>query len=88
MLNYKFTFCFKITTRWNLTRLHATRLNQLNIIGNRLRNLRDTVKNTYKEKAGFPSVIRDTIRPVSVSLSDTTFCKNVYMKKPKTLTSH
>ena len=46
------------------------------------------LRNTYKEKPGLPSVIRDTIRPVSVSLSDTTFCKNVYMKKPKTLTSH
>ena len=63
MLNYKFTFCFKITTRWNLTRLHATRLNQLNIIGNRLRNLRDTVENTFqtlethtKKKQGSPQL--------------------------------
>ena len=26
MLNQKFTFCFKITIKWNLTKLHATRL--------------------------------------------------------------
>ena len=26
MLNEKFTFCFKITIKWNLTKSHATRL--------------------------------------------------------------
>ena len=26
MLNKKFTSCFKITIKWNLTQLHATRL--------------------------------------------------------------
>ena len=26
MLNEKFTFCFKITIKWNLTESHATRL--------------------------------------------------------------
>ena len=63
MLNYKFTFCFKITTRWNLTRSHATILNQLNIIGNGLRNLRDTMKNTFqtwethtKKNQGYPQL--------------------------------
>ena len=27
MLNERFTFCFKITIKWNLKKLHATRLN-------------------------------------------------------------
>ena len=26
MLNEKFTFCFKITIKWNLTQSHVTRL--------------------------------------------------------------
>ena len=26
MLSEKFTFCFKITIKWNLTKSHATRL--------------------------------------------------------------
>ena len=27
----KFTFCFKITIKWNLTKSHATKQNQVNV---------------------------------------------------------
>ena len=44
--------------------------------------------NTYEEKPGLLSVIRDTIRPVCVSLSDDNLLQKRLHGKPKTITSH